>query len=134
LLPVNLDSALQEVRLDHPKKILVIEHDEVVVLLISHLLARKSYVVHVSADVDGAASKLERDQYDAILIEPRVPGGGAELIRTIAARQPELLPRVILVTSGPHDLHDLPLHGVVRKPVDISTLLDIVRSCVESAA
>jgi DNA-binding NtrC family response regulator len=123
-----------EVRLDQPRKILVIEQDEVVVLLISHLLTRQSYIVHVSLDVREAALLLERERYDAILIEPKTPHGGAELIRSIASHSRELLSRVILVTSDPdHPLAHLPLHGVIRKPVEIANLIDTVRDCVKSS-
>jgi DNA-binding NtrC family response regulator len=119
--------------LDQPKKILVIEKDEVIVLLISHLLARQSYVVHATLDAREAVDLLGREQYDAILIEPKIPNGGIELFQAIADRHPELLSRVIVVTGAVHDLPNLsrfPFHGIIRKPVEITSLIETVRDCV----
>lgn len=123
--------------MDQPKKILVIEHDEVIVFLISHLLTRQSYVVHTTLDAIEAEEMMRREQYDAILIEPKIPNGGADLIHAIASHSPELLRRIIVVSGALHELtalSHLPLHGMLRKPVEVNALIEAVRSCVQSDA
>ena len=117
-----------------PKKILVIENDEVIVVLISHILARYSYVVHTTFDALEADHMMERDDYDAILMDLKMPGGGVELIHRLEAKNPDLLRKVIVVTAAIDELpklHGKPLYAIVRKPFDVELLLDTVRGCVD---
>lgn len=83
-----------------PKKVLVVENDEVTVVLISHVLTRGSYVVHTTLDALEAEQMLARDDYDAILLDLKMPHGGVELINKIAATNPALLRKVIVVTAA----------------------------------
>lgn len=120
-----------------PKKVLVVENDEVIILLISHILTRNSYVVHTTLDALEAEQMLARDDYDAILLDLKMPNGGLDLIRKIEATNPALLHRVIVVTGAIHEatkLAGLPIHAIVRKPFEITSLLEIVRSCIEPDA
>ncbi len=120
-----------------PKKILVVENDEVIVVLISHILTRHSFVVHTTMDALEADHLLESGDYDAILLDLKMPGGGVELIQKIERRNPELLRKVIVVTGAMDELPKIagkPLHAVVRKPFEVDLLLDVVRACVEPDA
>lgn len=131
--PVNNQHS--ETRLEHPKKILVIENDEVVVLLISHVLTRQSYVVHTTLDALEAAELISASTYDAILLDPKVRNGGIELLRKIQAADPGLLRKVILVTGTASDsetLDEFSLHAVVRKPFEVGDLIETVRACVSA--
>ena len=63
-----------------------------------------------------------------------MPHGGEELIRKIEARDPKMLERVIVVTGAipeAEKLASLPLHATVRKPFEVTSLIETVRSCVE---
>ncbi len=120
-----------------PKKILVVENDEVILVLISHILTRQSYVVHTTLDALEADHLLEHAQYDAILLDLKMPHGGVDLIRRIESRNPDLLRRIIVVTGALDELPKIagkPLHAVVRKPFEVGVLLDVVRACVEPDA
>lgn len=120
-----------------PKKILVVENDEVIVVLISHVLTRQSYLVHTSFDALEAEQMLERDDYDAILLDLKMPHGGVDLINKIAERNPALLRKVIVVTAAIQEaekLAGLPIHAIVRKPFEITALLETIRACVEPDA
>lgn len=116
------------------KKILVVEKDEVILVLIAHILTRQSYVVRTTADAVEADELLRNDVWDAVLLDLRMPNGGIELIRKIEERDPTMLRRVILVTGAVHEaekLADLPLHATVRKPFEVTSLIETVRSCVD---
>ena len=118
------------------KKVLVVENDEVIVVLISHILTRGSYIVHTSLDALEADDLLLRNDYDAILMDLRMPNGGVELIRKIQQRNPDLLKKVIVVTGAMDELYKLtgmPLYAVVRKPFEIQNLLETVRGCTTPA-
>ena len=126
---------MSEVTLDaQPKKVLVVEDDEVIVVLISHILTRNSYVVHTTFDALEADDMLTRSDYDAILLDLKMPHGGVDFIQRIAQHNPALLEKIIVVTAAVDEamkVADLPLHAIVRKPFDIAALLDTVRACVD---
>lgn len=116
-----------------PKKVLVVEDDEVTVVLISHILTRNSYVVHTTLDALEADDMLSRDVYDAILLDLKMPNGGVDFIRRLERNNPALLEKIIVVTAAFDEVvkvADLPLHAIVRKPFEIGALLDTVRTCV----
>ena len=116
-----------------PKKILVVETDEFVVLLIFHILARHSYVVHTTLDALEAADMLQADSYDAILLDPKVPNCGVKLLHRIESLDSAMLRKVILVGENPLDqetLARLKLHAVVQKPFEVGALVKTVQACV----
>jgi two-component system OmpR family response regulator len=118
---------------EQPKKVLVVENDEIIIVLISHILTRQSYVVHTTLDALEADDMLARDEYDAILLDLKMPNGGVDLIRKIEARNPALLRKVIVITGALDEVPkvaDLPLHAIVKKPFEINALLETVRACV----
>ena len=120
-----------------PKRVLVVEDDEVIVVLISHILTRQSYVVHTTMDAFEADDMVSRDNYDAILLDLKMPHGGVDFIRRLEAQNPDLLQKIIVVTAALDEamkIADLPLHAIVRKPFEVGALVDTVRSCVEEKA
>ena len=117
------------------KKVLVVENDEVVLILISHILTRHSYVVHTLSDAFEADELLRREPYDAVLLDLKLAGGAVDLLRKIERENPDLLRKIIVVTGALHEaekIADLPLHATVRKPFEVSSLVETVRSCVHS--
>lgn len=117
-----------------PKKVLVVEDDEVLVVLISHILTRHSYVVSTTFDALEADDMLSRGDFDAILLDLKMPNGGVDFIRRIEKNNPALLEKIIVVTAAVDEavkVADLPLHAIVRKPFEIGALLDTVRACVD---
>ena len=118
------------------KKVLVVENDEVVLILISHILARHSYVVHTTTDALEADDLLRREPWDAVLMDLKLPGGGVDLIQKIAQNNPDLLRRIIVVTGAIDEaakLAHLPLHATIRKPFEVKALIDTVHSCVSAS-
>lgn len=117
-----------------PKKVLVVEDDEVIVVLISHILTRGSYVVHTTFDALEADAMLGRDDYDAILMDLKMPNGGVDFVRRLTEQNPGLARKIIIVTAALDEavkIADLPLHAIVRKPFEVGDLLDTVRACVD---
>jgi two-component system alkaline phosphatase synthesis response regulator PhoP len=117
------------------KKVLVVENDEVVLILISHILTRHSYVVHTSSDAFEAGELLLREPYDAVLLDLKLVGGGVDLLRKIEQENPDLLRKIIVVTGALHEaekIAHLPLHATVRKPFEVSSLVETVHRCAHS--
>lgn len=118
----------------NPKKVLVVENDELTLVLISHILTRQSYVVHTSLDGLEADEMLSRDDYDAVLLDLKMPHGGIDLIRRIESRNPSLLSKVIVVTGALDEaarLTGIPICAVVKKPFEVHDFIDTVRSCID---
>jgi len=117
-----------------PKKVLVAEGDEIVVVLISHLLTRQSYLVHTTLNALEADQMIQREPYDVLLIDVGMLHGGFELLERVSGREPDLLQRIIAMTVSSHDsdrVGAMPVHAVVKKPFVLDQLVDTVRSCVE---
>lgn len=115
------------------KKVLVVENDEIVLQLISYLLTRESYVVHTTVDGLEADEMLRSTAYDAILLDLKMPHGGADLIRKLEQQNPSLLGRIIVVTGAIEEAAKLEkdrIHAIVKKPFEIEALLNTVRACV----
>ena len=115
------------------KKVLVVDNDEVVLVLISHILTRQSYTVLTTADARGVENLLAQEPYDAILIDLKMPHSGVDLIKQLAERNPEILRKVIVVTGALDEARKIagvPIHAVVKKPFEVGSLLDVVNTCV----
>ena len=124
--------------MDSQKKVLVVENDEVVIILISHILTRQSYFVHSTSDIAEAERLLLSEPWDAILLDLKMPtGDGVELIRRLQEKNSNVLPRIIVVTGALHELPKLeqvPVCAVVRKPFEVTALIDTVRGCIDRKA
>ena len=115
--------------MESPKKVLVLENDEIVMVLVSHILTRNSYVVHSSRDIVQADDLIQQNDYAVVLMDIRVPDGGVKFIRKLVEQNPQIVPRIIVTTGLLHDkteLDSLPVHSVVKKPFELYALLDTV--------
>ena len=130
--PVNRNE-VGGVPLQSQKKVLVAESNEVVLVLISHILTRQSYFVETSVDALEADLMLQRVTYDALIVDAKVPNGGLDLIRRIAERDASFLRKTVLLTSTISDaapVAHLPLGAIVKKPFEISDLVEVVQRAV----
>lgn len=117
------------------KKVLVAESDEVVLVLISHILTRQSYHVTTSIDALEADRMLQSAPYDALIVDTRIANGGVDLVRRIAARDAGFLRKTVVLAAAIGDaepLADLPLGAIVKKPIEVSDLVEIVRARAEA--
>jgi DNA-binding response OmpR family regulator len=117
--------------LQSQKKVLVAESNEVILVLISHILTRQSYLVETSVDALEADLMLQRESYDALIVDAKVPNGGLDLIRRIAERDVAFLRKTVLLTTTIADsdpVAHLPLGAIVKKPFEISDLVELVRT------
>ena len=99
--------------------------------LVSALLKRGGYRVDTFLTGREAIAALERDGYDALLLDLMMPHeGGNTVIKHLQANNPTLLDRALLVTASPEAVLG-PLTkevaGVVRKPFDSEELLGAVK-------
>ncbi len=114
------------------KKILVADGDEIVLVLISALLARYSYAVDQATDAAATEALLAHD-YDAVLLDLNLPDGGIDFLRQALQRCPKLEKKLIVLTSCADDARlvtDLRFAALLRKPVEIYELIETVQRCI----
>lgn len=116
------------------KKVLVAESDDVVRGLLAHILQRKAFLVHTASTAEEADQLLQSEEFDAIVIAACAgPIEGLRLVTSLAEQSPHRLSRTIVTTvamSEAEPLRSLPLHAIVKKPVEISDFVELVQKCV----
>ena len=116
-------------------KILVVDDDEAIQVLMSAIFRRHDVVVDIAADGEVALERLRHRQYDAVLLDLMLPLiNGFDVIRELKSTEPDLLSRTIVLTAASdytlRDFHDEGLvRRVMRKPFDLNELVAEVLAC-----
>ena len=123
-----------------PERILVVEDDVPIALMIVSILADEGYEVDMARNGRLALEKIESKEYDLVLSDLRMPElDGVGLYREIERRQPELLRRVIIITgTSSHPDYQAFLGEtrvpVLEKPFSLSALEAIASEVLAAAA
>lgn len=112
------------------KKILVVDDEDSVCVLVQNLLAHQGIIVEAARDHKEALEKLQNNRFDLLLLDLRLPGmDGFELKETIYNEWPEYENRFLFMTgdSLEEDGNDLnprfsELDHVINKPFSIQQL------------
>jgi len=120
-----------------PGRVLVVDDDESIRLLIQRLLARSGFAVETASDGGVALDMLSKDGYDALVLDLMMPRvDGFTVLRQLIATDPDLVSRTIVATAYPRDVARRQLDEVCKvliKPFDTAELVDAVRECVGHA-
>ena len=114
------------------QKILVIDDEEDIAMLLSEILEWEGFSVQTATNGAEALEILTTDTFSAIFTDLQMPVmGGIEFIKKY--RQIDDKTPIILLTgnidSGNHTENN-GISATVRKPVDIDDLLAILDSCI----
>lgn len=117
--------------------VLCVDDDESVRLLCTATLTRAGFEVEQASNGSEALARLRARRYDAVLLDFVMPGlHGATVLSVLQRDQPEVLSRVIVISAAPEaaltDAYGL-VGAVLRKPIKLDTLVDVVRGCSEPA-
>ena len=119
---------------DQPNRILVVDDDEAIRIMVECVLRREKFDVDSARDGFEAIEKLATNDYGTILLDlmmPRVDGHA--VLRYLEAHLPEKAHSVIIMTanlpSGAAEAHAQPVFRVLAKPFDIQQLVANVRDC-----
>ena len=84
---------------DRPARVVVVDDDEAVRTVLSHVLADEGLeIVGVAGDGDAAVSLAEALRPDAIVLDVRMPGiGGIEAARRIRPNDPDV--RLVMLSA-----------------------------------
>jgi CheY-like chemotaxis protein len=121
------------------RRILVIDDDLAIRVLLQAVLRRMKFEVELAED--GAAG-LERLQtgthYDLILLDLMMPRlNGYEFIDRITEQYPDNRPHIVVFTAaGKRGVDKIPSAAVcnsILKPFDLDTFIEIIGDCVQRA-
>ena len=121
-----------------PKSVLVVDDDAAIRGMVRSVLLRHGYVVDEAVGGQDAIARIERQQYDVLLLDLMMSdGNGEDVLDALRVLHPDRKCVVIISAAAPAKLNvvDTPnIAAKLRKPFDIDVLLAAVRDCVEPAA
>ncbi len=112
-------------------RILIVEDDLILLKHLARLFMREGYVVSTAATRAVALEQLSADTFDILLLDMKLPdGNGLDLLAELGPRCP---PYSLLMTAFSTDeseshAQQLNVRHLLRKPVDLLELLNIVRA------
>src|SRR6266699_758623 len=85
-----------------PGRVLVVDDDESIRLLIHRLLARSGFAVETASDGGVALDMISKDGYDALVLDLMMPHiDGFTVLRQLIETNPELVSRTVVATAYP---------------------------------
>lgn len=118
---------------------LVVENDGGTRRLLDVLLSRFGLETDLVPSGSDALLLLERVRYDLIFLDLMVPGSsGMDVLAWLQERQPDILPRCVVLSSAPntmvtHIAQKWPRLRVLRKPFELSEVTDAAQQAVDRA-
>jgi len=116
-----------------PGRVLVVDDDESIRILIQRLLSKHGFNVQTASDGGVALDMLSKEDYDALVLDLMMPRvDGFTVLRQLIATNPEIVAKTVVATAYPKDVAKRQLNEVCRviiKPFDTTELVDAVRAC-----
>ena len=119
-------------------RILIVDDDTSLCLVVEKLLADEGYQVHTATDTAVAMELIAHNHYDLLVLDYLMPGmNGVEIFRHARELQPDVA-GVFLTAHTTIDTVfpaiDAGVERVLAKPVDARELLPVVRQLVGEAS
>jgi DNA-binding NtrC family response regulator len=124
--------------MDHKDKILIVDDEKIVRESLFHWFEEDGYCVDTAEDGEAALKKFDKDKFDLILADMKMPGiSGLDLLKKVKEIDKDTI--VILITafaSVPSAITALKdgAYDYVTKPVDPDELAHIVKKALEQKA
>jgi len=118
------------------RDVLVVDDDAATRVLLTTLCSRAGLTVATASDGEEAAATLDTCDFDAIVMDLFMPRmNGTDLLAHIHRDRENLLGRVIVLSAAPEKLLgetrlNYPIRCAMRKPADISELMENILDCV----
>jgi DNA-binding response OmpR family regulator len=116
------------------KRILVIDDDEAIRMLLFTVLRRRGFAVDRARNGAEAIEAMQRCCYTVALVDLMMPvKNGWDVLEWMATQPKNERPLAIVLTAGTATRPMSPdvVAGTIRKPFDVELLLDIVAACAD---
>lgn len=97
--------------------------------------------MHIFSDAVGstadAVKKMDEEQYGVVIIDVDLPGSAASVLERIERMPEPLRPVVLALAATPETARTLNVdivQIVLRRPIQLRQLVDLVQSCLRSVA
>jgi DNA-binding response OmpR family regulator len=121
-----------------PGRVLVVDDEEPIRILIQRLLSKHGFSVETAQDGAVAIDKIAHEKFDAVVLDLMMPRvDGFTVLRQLIETNPELVARIVVATAYPKDVANRQLDEVCQviiKPFDTTELIGAVKECVRRAA
>ncbi len=121
------------------RKILVIDDDLAIRVLLQAVLKRMRFAVELAEDGAVGLEKVRQNGgFDLILLDLMMPRvNGYEFIDRITAEYPDARPHIIVFTAaGKRGVDKIPPHAVcnyILKPFDLEKFIDMISDCLSKS-
>ena len=119
-----------------PKKILVVDDEEIVRNYARRALASRGYVITAAVNGGAALVAMEEEEFDAVICDLKMPDlRGEEVIKKIKALRPAT--KVIVITGSVSDITNpispgVEVEGFLIKPFGIGELRNMVEKVLKA--
>ena len=115
-------------------RVLVVDDDQALQTLLNVLLTRAGFECDFVTDGEAALQKIDGGEYAVIVLDLILPGvSGIEILAQLKASRPALLQRTIIMTGASNgilrNIDVTRVHSVIRKPFDISDMVQLTTDC-----
>ena len=114
------------------QKILVVDDDASIRMLVSRFLAKRNFAVETAEDGVEAMERLDHGGYDAVVLDLMMPrASGFDVLAHMDQHQPEMRAHTLVVTAFPRKaLSELGGScALLSKPFELDDLLTAVQKC-----
>jgi DNA-binding response OmpR family regulator len=114
-------------------RVLIVEDDVGLRQLFRYALSIAGFDVHEAGDGLEALQAIDRDGFDAVILDLGLPVLSGDAVREEIAAQAHTRDIPVIVVTGQPGPHDhLDVSCILRKPVSTDRLIHTVRSCIGS--
>src|SRR5438309_9533278 len=121
-----------------PGRVLVVDDEEPIRILIQRLLSKHGFSVETAQDGAAAIDKIAHENFDAVVLDLMMPRiDGFTVLRQLIDSDPGLVSRTVVATAYPKDVASRQLDEVCQviiKPFDTKELVGAFEDCVQRAA
>lgn len=116
------------------KKLLVVDDDNMVRLLVPALLREKNWLIRSASDGEQAINQLEDQTFDVVVLDLMMPGiDGYGVMRHLRRTAPMMLKRTIVLTGfvgkTPQEIDESEIFRLMRKPFQMKDLIAAIVAC-----
>jgi DNA-binding response OmpR family regulator len=117
------------------RRILVIDDDLAIRVLLQAVLKRMNFEVTLAEDGAAGIEKLSANDFDLVLLDLMMPRlNGYEFIQRIGERFPSNRPHIVVFTAaGKRGVDKIPADSIcasILKPFDLDSFIEIIGNCL----